>query len=266
MKVNLYFRDVLQRRNRIKKFILDLFLSLASYPRLALEVFIRKNFGERYFSMASAITVAFLMAIIPSIANWIYNLFPHQYETWEDYQAAQNGAGLWSSYTTWYLFIIVFLVFSWKRMREIERSPSVFDFGKFSLYSGDIHPAFYNLRLFGKKMDVRQIETLLEPALFFAIGFALSLMGQKLGTLLIVCSIFYAIGYIAAYKSSDDFMMDKIDEMIMNEAMQDVFVEGQENHAKGVRFYMRRPNAKEDREKLADQIVYTVSDEPTYAS
>jgi hypothetical protein len=262
---NAYFRDVIMRRNRLKKFILDFFFSTSSYPRLVLEVFIRKNFGERYFTIASAITVAVLLAVTPSVAHWVYNLFPHTYDSYEDFQATQSGAGIWSSYTTWYLFIAVFLVFSWKRMRETDRNPSVFDFGKFSLYSGDIHPMFFRVKLFGKKVNVRQVETFVEPAAFFIVGLMLAMMGQKLGYLLEWCSIFYSLGYIAAYKRGDDFVMDLIDEKIMNEEKLKVIVEGEENNARGVRFYMRRPTTREAREKLAEQMTYTASDAPTYA-
>lgn len=61
MKKNLYFQTMFQRTNGIKMIILDFFLSIASWPRLMIEVFIRKNFGERYFSLAAAITITVIL-------------------------------------------------------------------------------------------------------------------------------------------------------------------------------------------------------------
>src|SRR5580698_10190152 len=69
MKKNLYYRDTLRRENMLKVFILSLFSLFASYPRLLLEVFIRKNFGARYFKLSSALTVAFLLAFVPYL--WV---------------------------------------------------------------------------------------------------------------------------------------------------------------------------------------------------
>ena len=65
MKKNLYFRSVFRRKNVIKEAILDLFLSTCSVPRLLLEVFIRTNMGERYFSFSTAIIATTVLAILP---------------------------------------------------------------------------------------------------------------------------------------------------------------------------------------------------------
>ena len=56
MTKNLYYRTVFMRVNSIKEIILGFFLAIASYPRMLLEVFTRKNMGERYFSLATAYT------------------------------------------------------------------------------------------------------------------------------------------------------------------------------------------------------------------
>lgn len=264
-KRSAYFRDLYMRRNLLKKFVLDFFFSWTSHPRLVLEVFIRKNFGERYFSMASAITAAAIMAVFPYIAGWFYDLFPHTYQNYEDYRAARTGSTFWSNYATWYLFIALFLGFSWKRMREIDRNPSVFDFGRFSLSAGDIHPMFFRIKLFGRQVNPRQVETLIEPAAFFIAGVLLAMMGQRLGYLLEWCSIFYSLGYVAAYKRGDDFVMNLIDDKIMAEETENFAMRDEENNARGVRFYMQRPTSKEAREKLAAEMAYTASDEPTYA-
>ena len=252
MKKNIYYRRVLRRENKLQNAIFDFFLKFCSYYRLVLEVFIRKNFGVRYFSMASVVTVGMFLLFLPIGLRLLP--FPTHYNSMADYTADQ-GWHFWVRYAAWYLFTFAFFYFAWQRRKEIRRNPSVFDFGKFSLYSGDIDPRFFNLHPFGKKPTIRQVETLFEPALFFAAGGALWLIGQKLGVLLMTCSVFYGLGYAGAYKKGDDFVMDKIDEMILNEDLEDVFVNDVVNSERGVRFYADKPDDKTLRRKLADAMV-----------
>jgi hypothetical protein len=68
-----------------------------------------------------------------------------------------------------------------------------------------------------------------------------------------VSSIFYSIGYLAAYKNGDNFVMDKIDEMILNEELEDAFVNDKDaSETRGVRFYARKPNGEDLRRRVAD--------------
>jgi len=46
MQKNLYFRQVTRRQNLLGKFILDIFFAFSFWPKLLLEVFIRKNMGD----------------------------------------------------------------------------------------------------------------------------------------------------------------------------------------------------------------------------
>ena len=240
MKRNLYFKTCIRRENVLKSILVDNLLGLTSWPRLILEVFIRRNFGQRYFSLTSAMTVAVLMLLFPIIF--------HRATSY----GGDNG-NFWSNYTTWYLFQLGFLFFAWQRWQEVKHKPSMFDFSKYSLYAGDINRAFHNVRIAGKNPSIRTIETLLEPALFFALGLVLMLIGQKIGVLLLVCSILYSLGYRGAYLKGDNFIMDKIDEIIMNEEMINVFVNDMDAaYARGVRFYMEKPTTKELRKKVTD--------------
>ncbi len=263
MKQNSYFRAVEVRRNLIKNAILDLFLGLSSYPRLALEVFLRKHFGERYFSLASTITVAVILAILPVSGSFFESLFGGH-----SHRSYKGGSGFWGKYLTWYLFLVAFCYVAVRRYREVVHSPSVFDFGRYSKFHGVINGGLLRLSVLGRFFTVRQIEVWVEPGLFFLAGLLLSFFGQNLGTLWIVCSIFYSQSYAALYKKGDDFVMDTIDEMILNEELQAAFVNGQDGlKTRGVRFYSRRPGSKSDRQKLADNfIMYTGSEEQTLAS
>lgn len=253
MKKNLYFRNVYKRSDPASTLAVKVFQKLASYPRLLLEVFIRKNFGERYFTFGKAINAAIVIAIIP-----LLHYFYFEASTYFQYSDVRTQMiGMFSvGYASWYLFIIIFLVIAYKRKLEIARNPSVFDFAKFSLHTGDINPRFYKIKLFGKVPDTRLVETLYEPAFFFFIGIALYLMAQMVGLLLVVSAILYRLSYIGAYRLGDDFVMDKIDEMICNEEIFGSFVEDKDaSQTRGVRYYGRKPNDESVRRKLIDSFI-----------
>jgi hypothetical protein len=252
MKKNLYYAEVFQRSNLIKMAILGFFMAIASWPRLLLEVFIRKNFGERYFSLATAITIAVVLTPIPFLigGNSQYN----------------DGIDIVAIHFTWYLFLIAFLVMSYIRQKEVDREPSVFDFARFSLSTGLIHPKFYEIKIYSKKdengkhikvgPDDRQISTIFEPLFFLVIGLVFLLLGQSLGYLLVVSSICYSFSYVAAFSIGDHFIMDKIDEMICNEEMVNSFVDDQEpSQTRGFYAYGRRPADPDFRRKLAETFI-----------
>ncbi len=245
MQKNLYFRSVLRRENLIKKFILGLFGSIASYPRMLLEVFIRKDFGERYFNLASAIYFALFTAALPLVAKGFMRYF-----------SDDEPSSFWWHYATWYIFLVLFLLKSFQHYQAMKRSPSVFDFARYSLSSGQFHPQFFKVQIPGIKPDRRNIEILLEPGLFFVLGIVLWLIGQKVGILLTVCSIFYSFSYQLAYHNGDNFVMDKIDEIICNEELKKSFVDDAgQDETRGFQFIGRRPESKEMREKLMPLIL-----------
>lgn len=107
----------------------------------------------------------------------------------------------------------------------MKRLPTVFNFERYSLSAGIIHPKFYEISAFGVKGNRRMIEVFLEPALFFLIGVVLWIIGQWLGILLVYASLWYRSSYIHAYAVGDHFVMDKIDEMICNEELKRNFVD-----------------------------------------
>ncbi|MEP7165215.1 MAG: hypothetical protein ABI741_11000 [Ferruginibacter sp.] len=240
MQKNLYFRSVLRRDNLIKLFFLGLFGSIASYPRLLIEVFIRKDFGERYFNLASAIYVALFMAALPLAAKGLMGYF-----------GDDDSSSFWWHYLTWYIFLALFLIKSFQHYQTMKRSPSVFDFARYSLSSGKFHPQFFKIQIPGIKPNTRNIEILLEPGLFFVLGIVLWLIGQKVGILITVCSIFYSFSYQLAYHNGDNFIMDKIDEIICNEELKKTFVDdATEDETRGFRFMGRKPESKEMREQI----------------
>ncbi|WP_149242242.1 hypothetical protein [Dyadobacter sp. 32] len=251
MKKNLYYRSVLRRRNVIKEFIFDYFLAACSKPRLLLEVFIRRNLGERYFSLSTAVLMSVVLAIIPmgttlglrALARFGYGR-PFEILDFLKHEL------------TWYMFIAGFIAMCIDRQIEIKSEPSVFDFGRYSLSSGDILPMFLNYQPFLKPLSIRTIETIVEPGFFFLIGLGLWLFQQHIGPLIVLCSIFYSLGYFAAYYRGDNFVMDQIDEMIFNEELTSAFIEGRNpSETRGVKYYGRKPIDPEMRRRMAENFV-----------
>jgi hypothetical protein len=227
--------------------------AISSYPKLILEVFIRKNFGERYFSFASAITAAVFLFILPGIFL-VYGYIFHISD------GPRNIIG--KPLITWDPFIIVFLIFAIQRRKEIKRQPSVFDFARFSKSAGVLQLWYQKLLDNFQIKDPRVQECYFEPFPFFVLGVLLAIIGQYLGWLLIYCSIVYCLGYKAGYHLSDHWMMDKIDEIIANEEMEKAFVlEEDADQTRGFKFLPRKPKSQEMRRKLMDNFYESTADD-----
>lgn len=248
----MYYRAVFKRTNIMKEAMLSFFMALSSYPRLLLEVFIRRNFGERYFSLSSAITIAVLLGLYPLIKTVGFSLF----RRYGYYDHGFSFGSFLLHYATWYGFLAGFLLMAVRRNDEIKRLPSVYDFARFSLSAGQLHPRFLTFKIGDRPLALRTIETLIEPAFFFFIGLGLWLFGQGIGVVLVLCSIIYSFSYQAAYYQGDNFVMDKIDEMICNEELVKSFVEGRDpSETRGFNFQGRRPADPETRRRVAETFI-----------
>lgn len=222
MKQNLYFQEVYGRKNVLMEFVLLAFFKLSSYPRMVMEVLIRKNFGERYFSIASALTIIGILFFVPTIGEAMYHGF---FTTTADRYA-------------WYLFVSLFASCSVIHWLDGRQAPGTLNFGRFSKYAGDIHPLFRKINLWGWTPNERTIETILEPAVFLITGLLLHWIGFAIGMLLIVSSIFYSLSYFGAYQKGDNFIKDMIDQEIINMELDNAFVLGRSAHeTRGVKFY-----------------------------
>ncbi len=252
MKQNLYYKTMFRRHNRIKEFLFSLFLAICSVPRILLEVFVRKNFGERYFSFSTAMIAAFVLFWVPFF-TMSFTVAISRSQGWIE----SKFLIFVLFYVTWYVGLAAFVYMCIKRRKEIKRMPGVFDFARFSLSAGTIHPKFYGISFGGKHVTIRQIETLIEPGFFFFIGFCLFVMGQFVGYLIMFCAVCYSISYFATYWQGDNFIMDKIDEMILNEEMVNNFSHAMPDpdDMRGVRFYGRVPADPAVQRQLVDNII-----------
>ncbi|MCK8491754.1 hypothetical protein M0L20_07810 [Spirosoma sp. RP8] len=233
----LYFQVMYSRRNWISELFLQIFFAVSSRPRMLLETPIRRNMGERYFNFSSALFLAFVLAVYPILKEKFY-LFTRL----GGYDVEFSMANFIMHYFTWYIYIAVFVYSAFQRYNEVRHLPGVFDFARFSLSNGYIHPFFRSLIINGERADRRTIETVLEPGLFFLGGLVLWIFGQSIGLLLLICSIFYSLSYISAYQQADHVIMDKIDAAIVNEELGRTIIEGREiEETRGFSFMGRRP-------------------------
>lgn len=239
------FTTVYQRDNKVKKAFNDFFLLISSYPRLLIEVFTRKQFGQRYFSMSSVITLTFIMLYLPFLFTGNYDFInPRNY--------SYRGGSFLGDYATWFIYTGAFFILSYIHIDEIDKHGSVFEAKRFSLSTGILHPIFNKINLFE---NPRMKETIIEPAIFFIPGFILWKFDQNIGIVLMICSIIYSLSYTAAYNNGNNFIMDKLDQMIFNEELEKVFLhDAQPQNARGVKMYSDKPTEEELRQKIYESV------------
>lgn len=238
------FMLIYQRDNKVKKALNDLLVVIASYPRLLIEVFTRKQFGQRYFSATSVLLLTFLMLYLPFVLSGSFVFALPRY-----YGNEAVDKDFFSGYTTWFIYTGVFFVFSIIHLLEIAAKGSVFEGKRFSLSTGVLHPIFEKIPApFG---IARLREILVEPLPFLVLGFILWKFGQNLGMLLMICSVMYSLSYVAAYNGGDNFIMDKMDQIIFNEELEKTFVQNiKPEQTRGVRVYSDKPTSEDLRQKI----------------
>lgn len=250
MKRNAYFAQVLKPESGKQLLVIQLMLWISQMLSMPLKVFVRKRFGERYFIFPMLCLVLLALVVFPPVITDMWSFIKHP-----DHSNFSVWGFLWH-YTSWYVLIGLCLKQGIERWKEIKREPSVFDFGKYSLYAGDILPWFYNFKYKGKKVDIRQVETFYEPAFFFIAGSLLFLFGQYIGIFIAGVSLFLWWSNWIFYNAGDNFLMDCIDEIICNEEMAATFLDATDDENKrGFRFFGERPVDPEMRKKLLGALV-----------
>jgi len=250
MKKQLYFKTTIKRKNPITAFFLGLFTFSVGMPRMICETFSRKDFGERYWNIGWATIYTALLLSVP-----MSGLLPMKF----------LGAGapetILDSFT-WYLFVMAFAYKSGRHWDDQRRNPSTFDFGKYSYSSGKLDNRFINFRINGKTLDYRTIETIIEPAFFFAVGLGLTILHQSIGLLLVFSSIAYSASRFLDYHNGDEKVLDIIDSMIIKEDYERAFMDEMElDNGRGLHIPSRRPKDMKNRKKVVDAMFAQDDDE-----
>jgi hypothetical protein len=275
MKKNLYFRSVYKSSQALEDTVLGSTLRILSLPRTLLEVFTRKNMGERFFSFGTATLLLIVLVAIPIVLGPQLQALSAlsdargggmgDFNSMRDMNAMMESGNFggrsrgfdWGYFFlhhfTWYLFLGAFYYFALERRKEIKRLPSVFDFGRSSVDPGEIHPRFWEFKWKNQSVDIRMIETVLEPLFFFVVGIVLIILQQMVGYLIVLSSIGYWMNYRIAYFQGDQFIMDTIDEMLFSQEKANAFIADKDTkETNGVRYYGRKPADPDTRRKVAD--------------
>lgn len=258
MKKQLYFASTFGRSNPFKNVLLGIFTIMASMPRAILECFTRSGFGRRYFSFGWCIIYAAFLALVPILKESV-PVFQQEEKTGWDFMFHN---------LSWYAFLLLFLYKSYGHYEALKLPPSIFDFSKYSYSIGVLNKRFLNLKWNGKSLDFRFIETIVEPAFFLVIGLGLMILGQDLGMLLFVSSLFYSGSRFLAYAEGDKMVLDMIDKIIIAEEYSKAFVQdlGAEK-TRGFSIPSRRLASEEQRQKVADMMFSDfIEDEPVFVS
>lgn len=258
MKKNVYYKDVYCRVNVINLILDHITTGIGSWSNMLVEVFLRRNFGERYFTLATAITVICILFFIPIGLGDFFSFSRH-------YSRSSSGE-FWAKYTTWYLFIVAFAYFSFLRLKETYRNPSTFDFEKFSLSSG-YKFLYYKIEKEDKVgwINHRNYEILIEPAMAIFIGALLRACGQPLGILFIVVGVILFFSKSAVYRGGDKALLDKIDEIICNEDLGEILSSRPGTVSKrGLEHKGKQPRDPKKGQLLADEFSYDAEFEDIY--
>jgi hypothetical protein len=246
MKKNIYFRTPYHRPDKFKEKINNYFYRIGSYPRLVIETIIRSDMGHRYWNLYHARRVICFLFLLPIPFHFIL-----QQSWWGTF---------WHNWGL-YAFLALFISSSRKRHKESYQEPGEFDFSRYTKSAGRALPFFYNIKINGKTVNPRVLETVCEPIAAGIVALALLLMGQYLiGFVLLFCSIIYRMSYRAAYWMGDNMLWNAIDLWILQNEKAETFIEDKPSPA-GVRFYGNKPSSKEMREEIYNFMMGMEDDE-----
>lgn len=232
------FRKVSGRSvNYFYDFFLGFFLGFSSWPSSIIEVFMRRQFGERYFTLFTGLSIFTLMMII-----W-YSL-----------------AKYWDAGTeiSWGLFAFIYLGQSIRHRLEIKKFGSTYDFDRYSISEGYYHE-FWNKIIgneyYGIKITHYRFYVYLEPLLPFLVGlfFFANPFTRIVGTLIMISSLFFCLRHFAKTHTARNHILDDIDDMICQQHHEDVLLEQlPAEETKGLWFPMELPQDRDLRQKLSD--------------
>jgi hypothetical protein len=236
MKKNAYYTVLYGEPAAINKKLGAWVSVILSWPKSVLDVFLRRNMGERYFTLFKSILIFAALWFFPDLIETVYR------------------TEMISS-TSYYMFLVLYAIMAVVRYREIRREPSVFDFAKFSLSRGIPHGFFLRIKILGRPLSQRSIEVYAEPLLCFVVGVLLIVLQQgPLGALIILCSISYFMCNMISAIHGDHFIMDKIDEILLNQDLNETFIQGKEVSPRHVPFFSRKPSTEDLRKNFIDHL------------
>lgn len=188
-----------RRTNGIKEFIFGMAISLCSWPRLLIEVILRRDMGSRYFSSSACVMIAVVMLCMPFGMN---NIGFYREEDRSFWMTIIRNMSC-------YIFTVVFLYCAWQRRKEIKSKPTM-DFKHFSLAVGE--------SIFGGGYAPNKtVYTIYEPFAYIVVGAALCIFKQMLGPVFIIVAVIHSLSYFGSYYLATNAIMDRIDQWILQQ-------------------------------------------------
>ncbi|MEM6721114.1 MAG: hypothetical protein AAF611_17425 [Bacteroidota bacterium] len=233
---NIFVETHFGKPNLIVALLKDFFLFIAIYGSSVVEVFLRKRFGERYFSLSHSVILIFLILYFGNFLSKVLNI--------------EN------SFIILIIFMIIYLGFSLKHRMEISKYGTTYDYKRFSLSNGEI-ASFWNKLIgqsaYGVKISEYSVRVVLEPAIPFIVGFILSFFSlfALVGITLMLSAICLAIKNFMQAQIARNWVLDIIDNKIANETKHDLFITGKSSReTKGVYLPIELPKDKQTRQYL----------------
>ena len=227
------------RVNLFYAFIIGSLASLSSWPASIIEAFMRRKFGERYFTLSTCLSI-FIIMLIGGVA-----------------MADKIG---YAYFITWFIFAGIYLWFSIRHRLEIKKYGTAYDFERFSLCDGRIHKFWWQIigkEYGGIKVNRYLVHVLLEPAVPVLVGFILiaNPYTRAVGTLLMVCGILFAFRSFVKAQSARNSVLDIIDDQITAQYQREVIMEEKPmEETAGLYLPIELPTNPELRGKIADHL------------
>jgi hypothetical protein len=217
----------------------DFIFKLTSYPSYIVEVFMRKHFGERYYSFSVAVIITLLM------------LYPYFFLGGR----IRETLGL-----SWVIFTVLFLIKSIRHRLEFRRFSMTYDYDRFSYTDGEIFPFWYSLigtKLLGLTVTRYRILVLFEPAIPILVGLILMLIPytRAVGVLIFLSGFLFAYRSTMKAYAARSHVLDAIDDQLIAKWKHDVIMEEKpKSETGGLSFPIELPKSKDLKQGLIDDL------------
>lgn len=230
-------------KNYVRLIYRQIILALTKFPNLIVAVFLRRNFGERYFTLAASITFAVIL--------YIPYFYRKELRYMSDFFDTLN--------ITWVIFVTAFLIQSVYRRLEFKRSSQIIHSKTYSYFEGETLASLWNWverKTKYIKNDEIKIERYYEPLLVFLVGLVLffTYIALFVGLFLMLLAVFHYLRVSVLYAQGKDFLMDEIDKLIISKNLKETILNNKPaSETQGFKIPGGRPE-KEIRQEIVNRI------------
>lgn len=249
-EIKLFWAGYERRGNVILTALIGFGFALAKYPSIIIEVFYRKKFGERYFTLVSAIFTFLLLTLIclaPQMLAFVFGFLGIQPDFDNRFDIPL------------FLFACLFLFKSIKQRQEISKYGVTYHLQRFSLSQGHYSKFFYDRmgqRLYGIPVNSHTIEIFFEPIVPVIVGVVFLIIPflQLLGAILLFCGVIMIIRQFGRAMQGRNAVLDIIDQSIVAQDKAGILMEEKPiEEVHGIRLPVALPTDEKVRQLLMDE-------------